>query len=68
MHWGSDPLKPITYALALMHWGPLEPWSLQERVWREGWREYLLALAEDTFRRWSQDDFQARVSPPPYDD
>ena len=37
-------------------------------IWREGWREYQLALAEDTFRRWSQDDFQARVSPPPYDD
>lgn len=36
-------------------------------IWREGWREYQLALAEDGFRRWSQDDFNARVSPPPYD-
>ena len=36
-------------------------------IWREGWREYQMALAEDEFRRWTQDDFNARVSPPPYD-
>ena len=36
-------------------------------IWREGWREYQMALAEDDFRRWTQDDFNARVSPPPYD-
>lgn len=36
-------------------------------IWREGWREYQVALAEDDFRRWTQDDFGARVSPPPYD-
>ena len=36
-------------------------------IWREGWREYQVALAEDDFRRWTQDDFDARVSPPPYD-
>ena len=36
-------------------------------IWREGWREYQMALAEDDFRRWTQDDFDARVSPPPYD-
>ena len=36
-------------------------------IWREGWREYQVALAEGDFRRWTQDDFDARVSPPPYD-
>ncbi len=36
-------------------------------IWQEGYREYQLALAEDDFRRWTQDDFNARVSPPPYD-
>ena len=36
-------------------------------IWREGWREYQLALAEDDFRAWTQDDFNARVSPPPYE-
>jgi len=35
-------------------------------IWREGYREYQLALREEDFRRWSQDDFNARVSPPPY--
>ena len=36
-------------------------------IWREGWREYQMALAEESFARWTQDDFNARVSPPPYD-
>lgn len=36
-------------------------------IWKEGYREYQLALAEEDFRRWSQADFDARVSPPPYD-
>lgn len=36
-------------------------------IWREGWNEYQMALAEDDFRRWTQDDFNARVSPPPYE-
>ena len=36
-------------------------------IWREGWREYQMALAEESFSRWTQDDFDARVSPPPYD-
>ena len=36
-------------------------------IWQEGWREYQLALAEESFARWTQDDFEARVSPPPYD-
>ena len=36
-------------------------------IWKEGYREYLLAKQEEDFRNWSQDDFEARVSPPPYD-
>jgi len=36
-------------------------------IWKEGYREYRLALVEEDFRRWSQDDFNARVSPPPYE-
>ena len=36
-------------------------------IWQEGYREYLLALDEERFTRWTQADFDARVSPPPYD-
>lgn len=36
-------------------------------IWQEGYREYLLAKAEQDFRRWTQRDFDAKVSPPPYD-
>ena len=36
-------------------------------IWQEGRREYLLARIEGDFRGWSQDDFNARVSPPPYE-
>lgn len=36
-------------------------------IWHEGHREYLLARQETDFRNWSQDDFNARVSPPPYE-
>jgi len=35
--------------------------------WQDGYREYLLAKQEEDFRNWTQDDFEARVSPPPYD-
>ena len=35
--------------------------------WKEGWCEYQMARAEERFRSWSQGDFNARVSPPPYD-
>lgn len=36
-------------------------------IWREGWREYQQALAEDRWDGpWRQEDFNARVSPPPY--
>lgn len=36
-------------------------------IWKDGYREYQLACREEDFRRWSQGDFNARVSPPPYD-
>lgn len=36
-------------------------------IWQEGAREFRLAQAEGDFRNWSQSDFNARVSPPPYD-
>lgn len=36
-------------------------------IWKDGYREYQLACREEDFRRWSQSDFNARVSPPPYD-
>ncbi len=36
-------------------------------IWKEGYREYCLARTEENFRRWTQDDFNARVSPPPYE-
>lgn len=36
-------------------------------IWREGWREYQQALVEDRWSGpWRQEDFNARVSPPPY--
>ena len=36
-------------------------------IWQEGYREYLQARIESDFRHWTQDDFDARVSPPPYE-
>ena len=36
-------------------------------IWQEGYREYLQARMESDFSRWTQDDFEARVSPPPYE-
>ena len=36
-------------------------------IWREGHREYQLALQEESWNRWTQADFNARVSPPPYE-
>ena len=36
-------------------------------IWQEGYREYLQARVESDFSRWTQDDFDARVSPPPYE-
>ncbi len=37
-------------------------------IWQEGYREYLLSRQEEDFRKWTQSDFNARVSPPPYED
>ena len=34
-------------------------------IWREGWREYQMALMEESVRGWGN-DWSARVSPPPY--
>ena len=36
-------------------------------IWKEGWREYQMARMDERFRSWTQGDFNARVSPPPYD-
>lgn len=36
-------------------------------IWQEGYREYQLALREADIRKWTQADFDARISPPPYD-
>ena len=36
-------------------------------IWQSGYSEYLMALEEERFTRWTQADFEARVSPPPYD-
>lgn len=36
-------------------------------IWKDGAREYQQALLEEDFRHWTQDDFNARVSPPPYE-
>jgi hypothetical protein len=36
-------------------------------IWTEGYREYRASLMEESFRGWTQDDFDARVSPPPYE-
>ena len=33
-------------------------------IWKEGYREYQLALMESS---WRNEDFRAKVSPPPYD-
>lgn len=36
-------------------------------IWQEGYREYQLAKRERDFSHWTQADFEARVSPPPYE-
>ena len=36
-------------------------------IWREGMREYQMALQDERWTNWSQGDFNARVSPPPYE-
>ena len=37
-------------------------------IWQDGYREYLQVRQDEDFRSWTQDDFEARVSPPPYGD
>jgi len=36
-------------------------------IWQEGYREYLIARQEESISRWTQEDYNARVSPPPYE-
>ena len=62
-------LLGLTGLHAIIHGGP---WGwvrifIAWMIWQEGYREYRQALAEEDFRHWSQADFNARVSPPPYD-
>jgi Zn-dependent protease len=37
-------------------------------IWVESMREYEMACYENSFTSWRQNDFRARVSPPPYGD
>lgn len=56
-HLGPIPIGGYLFMRILIAW----------MIWREGQREYQMARYESNFRNWSQDDFDARVSPPPYD-
>lgn len=56
-HIGPIPIGGYFFIRLLIAW----------MIWKEGMREYQLARIESDFRNWSQDDFNARVSPPPYD-
>lgn len=56
-HLGPIPLGGYFFLRLLIAW----------MIWQEARREYLLALSESGWTNWSQDDFRARVSPPPYD-
>jgi len=56
-HIGPIPIGGYLFIRILIAW----------MIWKEGYREYQLAKIEGDFRNWSQDDFNARVSPPPYD-
>ena len=57
-HLGPIPIGGYFFIRLLIAW----------MIWTEGKREFLLEKAASRFTSWSQDDFQARVSPPPYDD
>ena len=35
-------------------------------IWKEGYQEYLAARDEERYRPWTEADFEAKVSPPPY--
>ena len=56
-HLGPIPIGGYFFIRLLIAW----------MIWKEGMREYRQALADDSFSNWTQDDFNARVSPPPYD-
>lgn len=56
-HIGPIPIGGYFFMRVLIAW----------MIWREGQREYLMAKYESNFRNWSQADFDARVSPPPYE-
>lgn len=56
-HIGPIPIGGYLFIRILIAW----------MIWREGMREYQLAKVESDFGRWTQADFNARVSPPPYD-
>ncbi len=56
-HIGPIPIGGYFFMRLLIAW----------MIWREGYREYLLARMDSDFRNWTQDDFNARVSPPPYE-
>ena len=56
-------LLGLSGAFVMFHggsWGGLRI-LIAWMIWKEGYREYLLALVEES--RW---DYTARVSPPPY--
>ena len=57
-HIGPIPIGGYLFIRLLIAW----------MIWREGGREYQLAKIEGDMRRWTQADFEARVSPPPYED
>lgn len=56
-HLGPIPIGGYFFIRLMIAW----------MIWKEGMREYRQALAEGDFGSWSQADFNARVSPPPYD-
>ena len=56
-HIGPIPIGGYFFIRLLIAW----------MIWQEGYREYRLACVEYDFRNWTQDDFNARVSPPPYE-
>ena len=35
-------------------------------IWKEGYQEYLQARDDERFRQWTEADFEAHVSPPPF--
>ena len=56
-HLGPIPIGGYFFLRLMIAW----------MIWQEGYREYRLAQVESDFRNWTQDDFDAKVSPPPYE-